>query len=225
MPALSQPPVETSPPSVRATVLVQVCLAAVLGMIGVPLFLVGANAVQTQTYNLAWRSHATVLFWNVAAHHGIEHYQGTSAIRMGVGLMGFGGMLATWTLALVVCVITMLVRLRFPCWARQLFIICSLACLLTAVVCFYTPWMFGSQWVPTAFVGTVLYSGGVIWWCAKRKSRGAVLFFSAMIALAIAAEALHPGIGAAVCLGFFTAIILLVHGMALLSWPTSKSAE
>jgi hypothetical protein len=167
---------------------------------------VGWTAVQRQEYDLEWKASTPMM-----NSQGVAQFRGGDAVRIGCSLMGFGGMLAAWGLALS----TSSFHQRCDALQARLFskgLVClSLACLLCCVGCLFPLWHLRS--LPFVATGLLVMGFLLVAHKVNRPSRGQ--FFLAMILVAILAGSFDPGAGFAVAAGILAGFALLIHVLAL----------
>ncbi len=202
-------------------------VAGLLGLAGATLLLVGAGAIEQQSYDLNWEGTSSVglgpIDIGAAQTHGRVEYRGADGIRVGVGLVAVGSMLVDWSGLLLWVYARRRVggRLRV---LRLLLGWLSFACLIISVVSFFPPWR-----LEAASFWAVLFLGSVapLWLVRKRASWSAGLFVI-FVALTVAAGYLSIEVSVGMFLGFWATLIgyihLLVLGPALGKWILAKTA-
>ena len=189
--------------------IVKLLLALILLALASGIGFAGVKALREKSYTLSWRSSGALGLGPLTIARdstGAEHYVDGEAVRMGLGLLCFAGMLLVWGVAL-------LFRQGGTWGMRHSFLsMASLACLLAAVILIFPPWRILSD-AGCAALYAVLFLAAVLAVVLK-ASPGKAYGKWACLAVIAGAVALSPyskGLSVGAILGMISAMAIAVH--------------
>lgn len=206
---------------------------AILLAIGLVIVWTGKKAIQSRQYQFEWEQNETVTAApdkiSYSNTHGVDQFQGASAIRIGIGLANLGALFLVWGLG---GIWSTLRPANAYLGITTRYIVCFVSLLLqtTALVCLFPPWQVGSGippalWITIALLGATLI---VINKTMVDVPRQLKLLNNIFIAVAIGticgAFATHGRWWIGVVLGIFSLISYSVHWM-FLSLQSRQTAE
>ena len=193
----------------------------VLGLFGLFIWLFGfiavsegIEAIRMRQFDLDWRYreglHLGPVVQGGPVTERIEHYRGTAAIRMGVGISAFGGILVGWGLPLILTSISPKVLGAGFNVRKSALILLPLLFAVTAAVCLWPPWRVTVDPSPTAFYATVGVDLVLFWWTVSKR-RQARWIPPAIVVAALATGHFAPEVGAGILFGFVFSLLAGVH--------------
>jgi hypothetical protein len=200
--------------SARSDANLRIGLALFLLALGGTIAYGSLKPLREQRYDLHWRSTTTLALGPIGRAEttsGTEQYRGAEAVRMGLGLLAFGAMLITWSVALF--------------RPGKVLAVVSLLCLSTMMILFFPPWRLLSDPSVMALYA-VLALAAVFAFAlddAARRKVGKPLCIG-LIVFALIVSHYSPGLVTGAVLGFWFAVFLAVN-IAVLNPPISEEAR
>ena len=194
--------------------LLGVIFGLMLAGFGIVFITVGHNAIERRSYDMEWKE-SRGTFLSVGgiedeSSHGVKHFGGVSAVRVGAGFVLSGALFGLWGAMIIWSMFHPLRpasgNLNKPRGIGRMLGLVSFAMLLAAQGCFFPVWQTQGLVFWSVVVGMPVIIELLIW---SGKTRWTGILFIVLIVLAILIPA--PSISLALAMGIFGTMFCLAH--------------
>jgi hypothetical protein len=191
-----------------------VVFGAMLVGFGVIFILAGHQAIEQRSYDTTWRESRgiSIGIGELQGHSssGVAHFRGADAVRIGIGYVAWGALLALWGVLIIKSAFRpsrmMATTPARPHGVALIVGITSFAMLLTAQMCFFPVWQIDGIVFWCVVVGMPVIVGLLL---RTKKSKWTGIPFIVLVVLAIVIP--RTGISLAIAMGVFGTFFCLAH--------------